>query len=80
MKSLAVSAVILALVAVTGSQTWRVVQRSETRTPAKGPPRVFQPGMTVCRPGVVIATYDPARRVFTGNGCPPLVVFSGGFE
>jgi len=78
---LAVLLFVTAQVVVAGTQNWRVLQHRETITLSgtQLDPR-FPAGTAVCSAGIVPASYDPVRKSFRTAGCPPLVVFSGGFE
>ena len=80
MKTLAALLVLLSLSAVAASQNWRVLQHRETIALLRGNPVSFPANTAVCGFGLVPASYDPVRKAFRTAGCPPLVVFSGGFE
>lgn len=81
MKLSATLLLLLALSVMAWSQNWRVLQNSEliALSGTQLDPR-FRAGTAVCSAGIVPASYDPVRKSFRTAGCPPLVVFSGGFE
>ena len=80
MKPPAILLVLLSLSVMAGTQNWRVLSHRETITLLRGNPVSFPANTAVCGFGLVPASYDPVRRAFRTAGCPPMVVFSGGFE
>lgn len=80
MKPLAALLVLLSLSAVAGGYIgWRLLVAAETHTYPVGPPIEVRPGWAVCD-GTVPVEFDTRRKTYRAAGCPPLVVFSGGFE